>query len=254
MNNTKIELYENENQIINAAIDKIAVEIINKKNDFSQTIVMTGCSPLAGTTSISISLAIALATTGRKTLLIDGDVRKSSQYKKSNDNAKEGLANLLLNNVCDDNTIKSFVYETNVNNLHFVPCGQTDENPTRVLCSEKMDDFLRYVRQEYECVIFDFPSFSVVPDVQIMFGKCDGVILVSALGETTKAQIKDAYRMIETVLLDKYYGMIINKVSLDIYKKNVIDYDYYLLDKNGKQKFEKNNAYKKHIISARKGR
>lgn len=245
MNKTPIELYENESQLLNSSIDKITVEVIKRKKSESsnQTILLTGCSPLAGTTSVSISMAIAMAATGRKTILVDCDVRKARKYKKLNDNVKVGLANYLSiqNDNCDN--IADIIYDTNKDNLSYIPCGDSLENPTRILCSEKMNSLISYLKDKYDCVLFDFPSFSVVPDVQIMFGKSNGIILVTALGETKKSQIKDARRILAP-FKDSYYGMIINKTPKDIYKRNVKNYDYYLLGKDGKQHFENNLAYK----------
>lgn len=255
MSNQKklIEFYENSNQLLNAAVDKIIVEVVNRRKNFdvAQTIVLTGCSPLAGTTSVSISLAIAMAMTGRKTALIDCDVRKAVEYKKLNENTQIGLADYLSNAKETTDNIEDIIYDTNIECLKFVPCGESNENPTRVLCSEQMDVFLDSLKKRFDCIIFDFPSFSVVPDVQIMFAKCEGIIFVSSLGETKKAQIKDAKRLIAPYA-EKYYGMIINKVSLDVYKSNVKNYDYYLLDKNGKQKFENSDAYKKRKKNKKK--
>ena len=92
-NNKSVSLYENENQLIVAAIDKIVVEIFNKNQDGkdAQLILLTGCSALAGTTSTCIGLSIAVANTQRKTLLIDCDMRKTKKYKKLSEQATIGL-------------------------------------------------------------------------------------------------------------------------------------------------------------------
>ena len=107
------------------------------------------------------------------------------------------------------------------------------------------------LRTSFDCIILDCPSINVVPDAQIMFKKVDGIIVVSALGETKRTQIKDTRQLI-AAYKDKYYGMIINKIPLDIYKKNVKNADYYLTDKKGKQRFEKVKAYKKHKVTENK--
>lgn len=241
-----IELYENTNQLMNASIDKITVELINKRNEqgTSQVILLSGCSPLAGTTSISISLAIAMAATDRKTVLIDCDVRKSGKYKKLNDDVKVGLANYLLNKDLGKKKVEDIVYDTNIHNLKYIPCGDSDENPTRTLCSNRFDELLTEIRDAYDCILLDCPSFSVVPDAQIMFGKVDGIVFVSALGMTKKSHIKDARRIIAPYI-DRYYGMIINKVPKDIFKANVKNSDYYLLNRDGNQRFENARAYRR---------
>jgi len=245
MDNKIIALYENDNKLLYAAIDKITVEIIDKKKGTgAQVIAITACSPLAGTTSVSISLAIAMAATSRKTVLVDCDVRKQGKYKKLNDHAGKGLADYVMGKEENSITVNDLLYHTNVENLCCIPCGTTDENPTRILCSEKMDILIAELRQSFDCVILDCPSISVVPDAQIMFKKVDGIIVVSALGETKRSQIKDVRQLI-AAYKDQYYGMIVNKIPHDIYKKNVKNAEYYIKDKDGNQRFAKMKAYKR---------
>ena len=239
-----ISLYENKNQLLYAAIDKITVEIIGKKKgEGAQVIALTACSPKAGTTSTAISIAIAMAATSRKTVLIDCDVRKSERYKKLNQQAEKGLAEYVSAKSDNAVSVDDLLYPTNEDALFYIPCGTTEENATRILCSEKFGSLIDELRKIYECIILDCPSISVVPDAQIMFKKVDGIILIAALGETKRSQIKDLRQLISDYK-DQYYGMIINKIPRDIYKKNVKNADYYFKDKNGKQRFAKSKAYK----------
>lgn len=248
MGKKPVVLYENENQLLNSSIDKITVKLLNKKTnkDNSQVILTTGCSPLAGTTSVSISIAIAMAASARKTLLIDCDVRKAPKYKKLNDEARIGLANYLSSKEGVTTKSAEIIYDTNIDCLSVIPCGDTNESPTRILCSNRFVSLLNEVKSSFDCIIMDFPSVSVVPDAQVMFGKVDGIIFVAALGETKRSQIRDARRIIMPYI-DNYYGLIINKAPMDIFKSNVKESDYYLLDRNGFQRFEKSRAYKRKV-------
>ena len=242
----KIDLYENQNKLLYAAVDKITVKIIDKKkNDGAQVMAVTACSPLAGTTSTTISLAIAMATTSRKTILMDCDVRKAGMYKKLNDSVGKGLAEYITANPDENISLDELLYSTNVDNLYYIPCGTTEKNTTRILCSEKLEQLIGELRKSFDCVILDCPSISVVPDAQIMFKMVDGIIVVAALGETKRSQIKDTRRLMMDYQ-DKYYGMIINKIPRDIYRKNVKNSDYYITDKKGRQRFEKMKAFKKY--------
>ena len=233
----QIELYENSDQVVNAAVDRVVVELFNKRDASlgGQAVLLTGCSPLAGTTSTCISLAIAMANTKRRTLLVDCDVRKAMQYKKLNKEVTEGLANYLLEDDEKDTGIEEVIYETNVEDLYYVPCGKYYENATRILCSSKMTQLIENTKAQFDCVIFDLPSLAIVPDAQVLFGAVDGIVLVTALGETRKKQIKDAKRKVAP-FAEHYYGMIINKVDKKIYRMNLKDYDYYFVNNEGEQK------------------
>lgn len=242
--NKNINLYENKNQVVNAAIDRIVVELFSKRKNAktSQSIVLTGCSPLVGTTSTSIGLGIAIATSKHRTLVIDCDVRKAIRYKKLNEQTSTGLANYLL---YDDTDLEEIVYGTNIDNLYYIPCGSYTENSTRILCSERMDKLIEAVKEQFDCVIFDFPSLTIVPDAQILFQSVDGIVLIAALGETRKKQISEA-KLKVLPFADKYYGMIVNKIPLDMYRMNVRDYDYYYVNKKGEQNLNGNSAVKRY--------
>ena len=251
-----IILYENTNQIITAAIDKIVVELFNKKrqSDIAQSIVLTGCSSLAGTTSTCIGLSIAMANTKRKTLLIDCDFRKIVKYKKLNENVTVGLSDYLSqDSVKGTAEIEDILYETNIENLSYIPCGMSTDNATRLLCSTNMNTLLENVKKEYDCVIFDLPSISIVPDAEILFQNVDGIVLLSTLGETRKKQIKEAKLKIAPYM-EKYYGMIVNKIPLDMYRRNLRDYDYYFVNPEGEQKLNGSPAHKKYLEHAESGK
>ena len=140
-------------------------------------------------------------------------------------------------------------YETNIENLTYIPCGANTDNPTRLLCSTQMEDLLKVANENYDCIIFDFPSLTIVPDAQTLFSVVDGIILLSALGETRKSQIKEAKFRVKPYQ-DKYYGMIVNKIPLDMYRSNVKDYDYYFINQDGEQKLNGSPAHKKYMEEA----
>ncbi len=239
-----ITLYVNDNQLNSTAIDRIVVELFNKrkKTKDGQTVLLTGCSPLAGTTSTCIGLGIAVANSKRRTLVIDCDVRKALKYKKLNEQTTVGLSNYLLD---DSVELQEVIYTTNIEDLYFIPCGDYLEKPTRVLCSEKMESLILKVQESFDCIIFDFPALTIVPDAQILFHNVDGIILLASLGETRKREIKEAKTKIAPYA-DKYYGMIVNKIPLDMYRYSVQNYDYYFVNDSGEQKLNGRTAYKKY--------
>lgn len=244
MNKKIVDLYGNTSQVMNDAIDKIVIEIYNKRNcnEGAQKILLTGCGPQCGSTSTSIGLGISFAAAKWKTLIVDCDFRKSVELKKLNENTDMGLSDHLLDETLDKKVnIENIIYATNFESLSYVPSGNNAASPARLFGSGKMDQFLKYVDENYDYVIFDFPSISVAPDAQILFGKVDGIVLIAALEEVTKKQVKDAKHKVMP-FKNKYYGMIINKIDKSLYRKYVKRYDYYFMDKNGKQNLTGNKT------------
>ena len=247
-NNPKrpIQLYTNTSQVMNDAIDRIVVEIHNKKKKQGEAhkILLTGCGPQCGNTSVCIGLGISFATSKWRTLIVDCDLRKNQDFKKLNEKTGAGLSDFLVGEQSEENfDFKDIIYPTNVDNLSYIPCGKYAANPARLFCSSVMQKLLTYVNDNYDYVIFDFPSIAVAPDAQILFGEVDGIVLVSALESVTKKQIKEAKRKV-VPYRENYYGMVINKIEMGLYRKYVQRYDYYFVDKKGNQKLAGKSAKK----------
>lgn len=223
MEQNAIKLYREESPLINDAIDRIVVQVFKRKrgND-GRIIILTGCSPASGTTTVSINLAIALSLAGRKVLLIDCDLRKSSNYKRLGEIPSFGLSDFLAGKVYKENII----HTTNHKLLSYIACGETHQSPVKLLCSADMGELAGFVRKEYEYIIVDTPSITVSPDVDLLLPIVDGIALVAGLGRTTKKQICDARRVIQRYP-EKYYGLIMNKMDLKQYRRCVTNYDYF---------------------------
>lgn len=194
--------------------------INNKKQDKSvaQSFILTGCGPQCGTSSTCISMGIAFVNAKWRTLIIDCDIRKAYYFKKLNQQVDIGLEDFLLGDETRDTIdMDDIICPTNIDNLFYISCGQYAENPTRLFCSEKMQKVHEYVKGNYDFVLFDCPSITIVPDAQILFNYVDGIILLSALNVTTKKQVSEAKLKVKP-FEEKYYGMIVNKVELPLYK------------------------------------
>lgn len=241
MENT-INFYRSDSQLMNDAIDRIVVEVHGMKHKGKRerkSILLTGCSPESGTTTLAINLSIALSTANWKTLLVDCDLRKGMKYKRLNADEKKGLSDY-LNQDCELNEIIS---GTNYDTLDYITCGSETESPVRLLCSVQMEHFLEEMRNEYDYIIFDCPSLNVVSDANILFPYVDGIALVSAMNKTSKRQLGDALDKVEKYE-EKYYGMIINQVELSDYRKYIKNYDYFR-EKNIDKKYRKDLKRKK---------
>jgi capsular exopolysaccharide synthesis family protein len=224
-----IQLYRNENQMINDAIDRIVVEVYRRKRENSyQTFLMVGSSPLAGTTTNAINLAIALSMAGWKTVLVDCDLRKKSQYKRLNTDVVTGLSDYLNETEKDRESVSlsDVTYATNYSLLDFIPSGSINVMAIRLLCSSRMEKCVEELKNKYDYVIFDFPSINIVSDAEVLMPIVDGIMLVAALKETTKRQLSESKKKVK-FYGDKYMGLIINKVDILQYRTHMRDYDYF---------------------------
>lgn len=230
---TTIDFYSINSQVMNDSIDRIIVELhVFRKKNGPQSLLLTGCGSGCGTTAISINLAIALSMSGWKTLLIDCDLRKGLGYKRLSEDVTAGLSDYLS----DKSGLDDIICESNYEHLQYIPNGQPLGSSVHLLASQKMEQFVKQIKEDYDFILFDFPSLNTVSDALILFPAVEGIVLVAALNQTTKRQLRDARQKVENYR-ESYYGLIVNQVEMKQYKKYIRDYDYFK-DNNLKKRYD----------------
>lgn len=217
------DLYKHQNPVVNDAYERLVtgIHLQKKKNNFN-LFTITSCEPDVGTTTIAISLAISLATAGRKTLLVDTDMRKGANYKRLNQEIELGLSEHLAENA----SLEAILCETNFLNLKYISSGKKPDSPSDIFLSQKFDDFLDTVKAAYDYVIFDSPSLNAAVDGGIVASKTSAVLLVARQYKTKKSQVKAAKRELKNVGAN-LLGIVINHVDQKEYKRYLKSYDYF---------------------------
>lgn len=232
----KLEIYKNDNFVLKDAFDQTVMNLhILKKQNGYKSFVVCGCEAGDGNTTVAINLAAALADSGWKTVLIDGDMRKKNDYKRLNENAKQGLSDYLLGR----SSLEKVIYETTTDNLSYISCGKLIDNPVRLLCSGKMDEAREELTKKFEFIIFDMPAINAAIDAKVIAVNTDATILVSSMGKTTKKGLIEAANALTDVNAN-LIGTIINKTDMSQYVADHEDYDYFqnerYIKKTGKSK------------------
>ena len=232
----KLEIYKKDNYVLNDAFDQsvMNIHILSKKNGY-RSFVICGCEVGNGTTTVAINLAAALASSGHRTVLVDGDMRKKNAYKHLNENVSVGLSDYLLNKT----EFQSIIYETTTDNLYYIPCGELIDNPVRLLVSEKMGNVESSLKKNFDFVIYDMPALSSALDAKVMASNADAAILVSSMHETSKKGLISAANALSDSHVN-LIGTIVNKIDMDQYVVDNGDYDYFQ-----KEKYVKSNGNKR---------
>jgi len=168
----------------------------------------------------SANIANVFAAQGKKTVIIDADMRRGVQEKQFNVSNANGLSNYLANVNFDE---KKFIKETGISNLSIITRGNIPPNPSELLDSARMDELLKMLREKFEVIIIDAPPVLVVTDALILASKADSVILVAAMNETNKNFVLESKQSLEKVNA-KLSGVILNKAKVD--KKSYYKYGY----------------------------
>jgi capsular exopolysaccharide synthesis family protein len=232
----KLDIYRNDNYVLNDAFDQAVMNLhILKKQNGYKSFVICGCEAGDGTTTVAINLAASLASSGWKTVLIDGDMRKKNRYKRLNENVSEGLSDYLMDRV----TLEQVICETTTENLSYIPCGELIDNPVRLLCSNKMNIARDELSNTYDFIIYDMPAINAAMDAKVIAVNVDATILVSAIGDTSKRGLVEAANALTEVKAN-LIGTIVNKLDMEQYTEANADYDYFQNERYAKKNAKKN--------------
>jgi capsular exopolysaccharide synthesis family protein len=184
--------------------------------EVKKSIVVTSSIPSEGKSSTISNLAIAMADTGAKVLLVDCDFRKPKMHKYFSIEGAVGLTNLLVGQVKQNDVIQRWGRK----HLDLLPAGQVPPNPSELLGSEAMKKFLAKAEKDYDVILIDSAPLLPVTDAAILSKLTGGVVVVVAVGKTTKPQLSAALGHVETVG-GRVLGFIMNKIptkGVDAYR------------------------------------
>lgn len=175
-----------------------------------QVIVMTSANPNEGKSTVSVNLAEALAQSGSSVLLIDCDLRNPTLAKLTGEFSNAGLTNILVNRLPIDRVVLL------PEEYHFdlLLTGPLPPNPTEVLKSQAMMDFIHDIKGHYHYVIIDASPVGIVTDAAIISTYSDGVVIVSEYGKTKKEELKYVVNQLRHIGAN-LLGVVLNKVPME---------------------------------------
>ncbi|HZL36550.1 MAG TPA: polysaccharide biosynthesis tyrosine autokinase [Tepidisphaeraceae bacterium] len=177
--------------------------------DTTRSILVTSCSPEDGKTTVAVNLAAGLALNGRRILLVDANFRRPNLHNVFNLENEVGFGDVL-------NSLDFFeeaVRETEVPNLSVLSSGQKPSNPTELLESQLLIDFIERALEEYDHVIFDSGPLLMVSDSIALAPRVDGVItVVRARGNSRGmlGRLRDELRRLKA----EHLGIVLNAVRV----------------------------------------
>lgn len=179
--------------------------------------VVTSPTANNGKTINSINLAVSFAQMGKRTLLIDSDMRNPTIHRMFSIPVKNGLSEILAG--LTDNISVS---KTDIENLSVLTAGKIPPNPAELLSSARMDKLLDFVKDHYDCVFVDTPPINLVTDSTVFAQKITGYILVIKTDTTNTHDVKTMVNSLQQIDAN-ILGFVLNDVNSE--KKKY--YSYY---------------------------
>ncbi|HJU28737.1 MAG TPA: polysaccharide biosynthesis tyrosine autokinase, partial [Candidatus Binataceae bacterium] len=173
-----------------------------------KTALVSSAEPGEGKTTTAANLAIVLAGTGRRVLLIDADLRRPHCHDLFGVCKDPGLTEALTG----IEKPQALIRRVNIDNLYLLTSGAAPPNPSELLGSEKMREILGSLVEQYDCIIVDTAPIMLVTDAVVLASMVDGVLLV-AHKHTARQQVKAALSRLEYAQA-KVFGVVLNGVDL----------------------------------------
>jgi len=175
---------------------------INKEK---KIMLFTSTFPREGKSTITANEAVVIAQTGARVLIIDCDLRRSSLHDKFSHSKTPGLTEILTGDIPFDKA----KHNSGIPGLDLISAGTTPPNPSELLGSEAMRQFLLTQRENYDFIIIDAPPVLAVTDAPVLATISDIVVLIMEAG---RVPIKAAQHVRETLatLQAPVAGLIIN--------------------------------------------
>ena len=186
-----------------------------------RSILVTSASPSEGKSTTGAHLAVTHAEQGRKTLLIDGDLRKPSVHKRFNLSPAKGLSNVLTSE-CDWQSL--LVSPDNLPDLHILPAGPPSRRAADLM-ARGLEEVLEQACAEYDLVVLDGPPLLGFAEPLQMATIVDGVIIVTRAGETSRKAVGNVLSTLRRVRAN-ILGIVLNDVRKE-FSDSYYYYGYY---------------------------
>ena len=196
----------------------------SNRGDELKVIQITSPVPGDGKSTLSSNLAVTMAQSGRRVLLIDADFRRPRIAKIFGIDADVGMAAV----VAEKAELDDAIYASPVPNLSIMPGGKRPSNPAELLSSRRFKHLIDLLRDKFDVIIIDTPPLLAVSDPGAVAAIVDGVVLTMRLRRNVKPLATRATKILESVDA-RLLGVVVNGVSSEAgygYSYGYNDYRY----------------------------
>ncbi|HBY97264.1 MAG: polysaccharide biosynthesis tyrosine autokinase [Ardenticatenaceae bacterium] len=185
-------------------------------------LVVTSPGPREGKSVTSANLAVAVAQTGARVILVDADLRRPSQHTLFTLPNQTGLTSAI---VSDEVDLQALLKPTTMSGLSVMTSGPIPPNPAELLNSERMSHLLQELAAQAELVILDTPPTLAATDAAILAAKADGTLLVIDTNLTKRTELVHTTEQLQRVGAT-LLGATLNRLR----RHNLAGYYYYYYD------------------------
>jgi capsular exopolysaccharide synthesis family protein len=184
---------------------RTSLKMIFPREPGCRCLVITSCQPGEGKTTVAVHLAVSLASTGARVLLVDADLRNPQVQRHFNDGSSLGLANLLAK----DGKQGAAPRASGFANLSILPVGARPINPAELLHGQALPELIIAWRNAFDYLVFDTAPLGPVSDALVVGELADGVLMLVRDRVTLKADLRQIMTALSP-LAERVIGAVIN--------------------------------------------
>jgi polysaccharide biosynthesis transport protein len=177
-------------------------------------LVITSAEPGDGKTTVMSNLACSFVQAGKRTLLIDADMRRPGLTGLMGMKGQSGLSDLLMSDQPVAEQIPGLLRKLPLEGLDFVPAGPRRPNPGEMLAGPRLADLLAWAESEYDQILIDSPPALAATDSSIIGRIVDGIVLVVQPKKNQRRLVMRAAEGLADVGV-KLLGVVVNRVGGD---------------------------------------
>lgn len=174
----------------------------------NHALLVTSAERGEGKSTILANLAVSLAQSGRRVLVIDCDLRRPVQHDLFNVSNKRGLTDILTGNMTHEQVAQESVYPR----LEVITSGVLPPNPTELLGSPQMADLLDVLKSSYDVVLVDSPALLSVTDAAVLVPLVESVVLVVARARSRRDALREVRQQLSNVQVQSV-NVVINRME-----------------------------------------
>ena len=214
-------LNKNSNFLVREAYKSLRTNIrfLLHKEGCKRLCVVSGTAG-EGKSITTLNLAISLAESGQRVLLIDADMRLPTQSRLLVEKMSPGLSNILAGLCTPDEAIRKEIYP----NLDVIFSGDVPPNPSELLGNSDMGQMLDSMSERYDYILVDTPPVGIVTDACVLASYLDGVLLLVRQGHAKKEEVRQSVRRLQMAGA-RVLGYVLNAVPTEL--GSAYSYYYY---------------------------
>ena len=186
---------------------RISLELLS---DNPKVILITSALPAEGKSTAAMLLAASSASSGKRTILLDCDLRMRSTSEALRNKHQPGLSEVLR----DTAKLTDVIIQDLRTKIYVLPAGSMAANAADLLMSPAMLDLIAVLRDEFDCIVIDAPPLLPVVDALALATVADKILVIVEWCQTSRASLHEAFKVLGPEV-NRVAGFVLNKVDFD---------------------------------------